>query len=310
MAWIPRVSAARPALPDQAYPETNCYADVLIELLHAHGDEPLAALGAAVAVDFEGDQWTFFKPSPQDLEALFGIDIHEMQPYRPLPEQVEEQIELGRTIIVELDSWFLPDTASTTYHQSHVKSSAAIEAIDPDREYLSYFHNGGLYELTGADYQGALRMMSPAQCRCRPTRSWFGSPRATGSARRTCVRLPGRPSATTWPDAPPRTRSHATGNRFRRISPPPAASNEQYHDYAFATLRMAGASFHLCAAHIDWLFDHDGAAASAELARILAGARALSFKLARKREFDPAPLMDELADAWDAAVGELSRLAA
>ena len=38
-----------------------------------------------MGVDFEGDQWTFFKPLPEELEPLFGIDIHEMQPYRPLP---------------------------------------------------------------------------------------------------------------------------------------------------------------------------------------------------------------------------------
>ena len=28
------------------YHETNCYADVLIELLHARGDEPLAAMAS------------------------------------------------------------------------------------------------------------------------------------------------------------------------------------------------------------------------------------------------------------------------
>ena len=42
-------------------------------------------MGTIVRLDFEGDQWTFFKPDPGDLERLFGIDIHEMQPYRPLP---------------------------------------------------------------------------------------------------------------------------------------------------------------------------------------------------------------------------------
>ena len=50
---------------------------------------------------------------PEDLERLYGIDIHEMQPYRSLPEQIAEQIAAGRTIIVELDSWYLPDTAAT-----------------------------------------------------------------------------------------------------------------------------------------------------------------------------------------------------
>jgi hypothetical protein len=68
--------------PEPTYVETNCYADILIELLHARGDEPLAAMGCALRVDFEGDQWTFLKPPREDLERLFGLDVHEMQPYR------------------------------------------------------------------------------------------------------------------------------------------------------------------------------------------------------------------------------------
>src|SRR5207244_4485377 len=47
---------------ERQYTETNCYSDILIELLHARGDEPLAAMGFTVRMDFEGDQWTFFKP--------------------------------------------------------------------------------------------------------------------------------------------------------------------------------------------------------------------------------------------------------
>ncbi|MEA2403460.1 MAG: hypothetical protein QOE08_107, partial [Thermoleophilaceae bacterium] len=133
----------------RAYTETNCYTDILIEMLHARGDEPLAGMAATVRTDFEGDQWTFFKPFPNDLEALFGVDIHEMQPYRPLPQQIEEQIGEGRTLIVELDSWYLPDTQATSYRTDHVKSSAVMEAIDQAGERLVYFHNAGLYELEG-----------------------------------------------------------------------------------------------------------------------------------------------------------------
>ena len=144
--------------PERTYAETNCYTDILIELLHARGDEPLAALGCTVRMDFEGDQWTFFKPPPEDLEPLFGIDIHEMQPYRPLPEQIAEQIDQGRTIIVELDSWYLPDTAATSYRAEHVKTSVAAEAIDPEGERLRYFHGTGLYELDGEDYRGVFRL--------------------------------------------------------------------------------------------------------------------------------------------------------
>ncbi len=144
--------------PARAYRETNCYTDTLIELLHACGHEPLAAMGCTLRMDFEGDQWTFFKPFPCDLELLFGIDVHEMQPYRPLPEQAAEQIARGRTLIVELDSWYLPDTLATTYHAEHVKSSVVIEAIDPVGERLRYFHGTGLYDLSGEDYCGVFRL--------------------------------------------------------------------------------------------------------------------------------------------------------
>ncbi len=53
---------------DRTYTETNCYTDILIEFVHARGDEPLAMMGCVLPVDFEGDQWTFFKPRPEDLE--------------------------------------------------------------------------------------------------------------------------------------------------------------------------------------------------------------------------------------------------
>ncbi|HEY2436450.1 MAG TPA: DUF1839 family protein, partial [Solirubrobacteraceae bacterium] len=52
---------------DRTYLESNCYSDIIIELLHARGYEPLAAFGNLVRMDFEGDQWTFFKPAPEDL---------------------------------------------------------------------------------------------------------------------------------------------------------------------------------------------------------------------------------------------------
>jgi len=139
--------------------EKNCYVDIWIEVIHALGLEPRAILPFVAAIDFEGDQWTFFKPPPDDVERLFGIDIHEMQPYRPLPQQIAEQISQGRTIIVELDSWFMPDTAATSYRAEHLKTTIVPEAIDRGAERLRYLHNAGLYELSGEDYRGCFRML-------------------------------------------------------------------------------------------------------------------------------------------------------
>src|ERR1019366_10656356 len=90
-----------------------------------------------------------------------GIDIHEMQAYRPLPEQTAQQLAEGRTLIVEVDSWYLPDTAATSYRSEHVKSSVVFESIDPVAERLRYFHASGLHELHGEDYRGVFRLGRP-----------------------------------------------------------------------------------------------------------------------------------------------------
>ncbi|HWH85062.1 MAG TPA: DUF1839 family protein, partial [Burkholderiaceae bacterium] len=64
--------------------EKNCYVDVWIELLHALRLEPHACLPFVFAIDFEGDQWTFFKPPQAELRTLYGIDVQELTVWRPL----------------------------------------------------------------------------------------------------------------------------------------------------------------------------------------------------------------------------------
>ena len=145
--------------PGRTYLETNCYADVLIELLHARGDEPLAMLSFIVRTDWEGDQFTYFKPPYHDLYELFGIEIHEMLPYRTVPEHIEEQLRLQRTVLVEIDAWYLPDTAATSYRREHLKTTVAPEMIDREGERMRYFHNAGVFDLEGEDYRGAFRML-------------------------------------------------------------------------------------------------------------------------------------------------------
>jgi hypothetical protein len=291
----------------RTYNETNCYMDIVVELLHARGDEPLAALGATVRMDFEGDQWMFFKPPPEDLERLFGIDIHEMQPYRPLPAQISELLAAGRTMIVELDAWHLPDTAATSYRREHVKTSVAAEAIDIEGERLRYFHNASLHELGGDDYRGALRLGGALSDDVLPPYTelvrFDAGPRLAGEELRSAARglllghLARRPAT----------------NPFRRFEErlaedmPALLAGDvaAYHAYAFATVRMAGAGFELCAAHVDWLLGAPGGRAVAALDRIVDGTKLLGFKLARRRPFDPQPALDALAAAWDTAMLEL-----
>lgn len=291
----------------RSYPETNCYADVIIELLHACGCEPLAAFGHVVRLDFEGDQWTFFKPPADDLERLFGVDIHEMQPYRPLPEQIAEQIELGRTLIVELDAWFLPDTAGTSYRAEHVKTSVAADAVDPDGERLRYFHSAGLYELSGEDYRGIFRIGEDLDATLPPYTEivrFDAGERLTGEELRSAALEILHRHMARRPATNPFLRF---GVHLERELPALLEGDlDLYHAYAFATVRMAGSAFEVAADHVEWLLGDAAEASSAAMREIVEGVKALSFRLARRRAFDPAPRIETLADAWERAFSALA----
>jgi hypothetical protein len=292
---------------ERSYPETNCYTDILIELLHARGDEPLAAMGVTVRMDFEGDQWTFFKPAPTDLEQLFGIDIHEMQPYRPLPRQIASQIAAGRTIIVELDSWYLPDTAATSYRREHVKTSVAVEAIDPAGERMRYFHGPGYYELEGEDYRGAFRIGRPFSDDVLPPYAelvrFDSGPRLEGEELRAAALDLLRGHLTRRPAQNP----FATFGAQLVDELPSLLEGDAsgYHDYAFATVRMLGSAFEVGSSYSRWLLAERGDPAAGAMDRIVETSKVLSFRLARRRAFDPQPYVTNMAAAWDEAMAAL-----
>jgi hypothetical protein len=295
---------------ERTYVETNCYTDILIELLHARGLEPLAAMSCAVRMDFEGDQWTFLKPFPGDLELLFGIAIHEMQPYRPLTEQIAEQLARGRTLIVEMDSWYLPDTSSTSYRTEHVKSSIIAEAIDPEDQRLRYFHATGLYELSGDDYRGVFRLGRPFSEDVLPpytelVRFDAGTP-LRGEDLRDCARTLLRRDLDRRPRDNPFVRFAAQLEEdLPRLL---GGDDADYHAYAFATVRMVGSAFEVAASYVDWLIGDAGASVCDSLGQIVEGCKALSFRLARRRPFEPAPALTALAVAWDEALARLDEL--
>jgi len=295
--------------PERSYAETNCYTDILIEFVHARGCEPLAMMGCVLRADFEGDQWTFFKPLPEHMERLYGLDIHEMQPYRPMPEQMAQQIEYGRTIIVELDSWYLPDTASTSYRSEHVKSSVVAEAIDPHGERLRYFHGAGFYELAGDDYRGVFRLGREFSDDVLPPYTELvrldAGVALSGDALRQAARelLAGHLAR-----APKRNPFTAFGEQLAADLPRLLEGDSAfYHDYAFATVRMVGSAFEVGASHVQWVLGGAGEPAAAAMTRIVEGCKVLSFKLARRRAFDVDTPISKLALAWDEAFTELER---
>ena len=58
--------------------QSNCYVDLWIEILSSLKLNPVASFGFTLNIDFEGDQWTFFKVPLADLYTLYGIDVQEL----------------------------------------------------------------------------------------------------------------------------------------------------------------------------------------------------------------------------------------
>ena len=292
----------------RTYPETNCYTDILVELLHARGDEPLAALGFTCASTSRATSGR----SSSRRRATSSAVRHRHPRDAAVPAAARTRSpsssRAGRTMIVELDAWYLPDTAATSYRTEHVKTSVVAEAIDLDGERLRYFHNAALYELEGDDYRGVFRLgrRSPTTC-CRRTPSscrFDAGPRLR--RRRRCA--PPRSSCSAHHlDAAPATQPVRALRRAARRRPAGAARRRRrpattptrsppcaWPAPAFELLRVAR---RLAARR------RRRAGVRRAAARSSRAARCSSFKLARRRAFDPEPAVAALAAAWDEAHG-------
>lgn len=316
---IPGLNAAQYARhclhsPQAVWVEKNCYGDLWIELLHALGQEPLAMLPFTLAVDFEDDQWTFFKPSLEELRDLYGIDVQELTIWRSLLEHSIEHLRAGKLVSTEADAFWLPDTAGTDYRTKHSKTTIVLASLDPEARILGYFHNAGYFELSGEDFNQLFQLdTDPA-----PTSLPFYAELIRIDRMRQPE--PAVLAARSWqllkrhferrPVSNPFVRF---GARFARDLPELQAKGmAYYHVWAFASIRQAGAAFDLAAAHMRWQaeFGHPELASVADCFDAIAqGNKALILKGARSvnsgRPFDASELMAEMAKSWDKGMAML-----
>ena len=302
---------------DRVWSETNCYVDLWIEVMHGMGLDPMPALAFTLALDFEGDQYTFYKFAHADLNDLYGFDVQEINIWKPLIEHVVEQVALGRVIIPEVDSFWLPDTAGVSYQIDHVKSSIAIQDIDVTAKRIGYFHGKTYHELSGDDFDGVFRLapgltgpnVLPPYTEIakleamRPLSESELTERAVALTRRYLARRPSRN-----PIAAHRERFPADLDWMRASSNP-----NLFHQYAFATFRQVGSCFEVAADYLRWLETRTGisvSVAAGELEAIAKTAKAVQFKLARavtlKRDVDFAGAFDSMVLNWDTAMTELA----
>jgi len=143
--------------PDRTWPQTNCSVDLWIEIIASLGLDPVAMLAFTVGLDFEGDQFTFLKVPFRDLEDLYGVQVLELAIFDDVLGHVETQLHRGRLTLVEVDSFFLPDTRGISYRSQHGKTTIGICGMERDAKRLDYFHNTGRYSLGGDDFDGLFR---------------------------------------------------------------------------------------------------------------------------------------------------------
>ena len=299
---------------NRTWAETNCYSDVVIELLNGLGHEPLAALPFTLAIDFEGDQWTFFKFRPEDIRELFGLELHELAPWRPLVVHIENQVGQGRPVLVELDSYFLPDTAGTAYRRAHVKTTVAVNEIDVDSRHLGYFHNQGYYHLSGQDFADIFQTDGLVHERMLPPYIEFLKP-VSGFVPLTPDNLVEASLGilqSQLQSLPATCPFFAFKEAFQRDAEWLLRSEiEIFHAYSFATFRQYGACFELASTYLRWLQDRgvEGTSEASEaFAQISRSTKAFQFQLARamarRKPLDLAPL-DEMAMLWEQGMNSL-----
>ncbi len=292
--------------------EKNCYVDVWIELVHALGCDARAMLGFTASIDFEDDQWTFFKPKHDELFALYGIDVQELNLWRPLADHVQTHVGAGRLVAVEADAFWLPDTAGTDYRQQHTKTTIIINAFDSAAQTLGYFHNASYHALAGEDFARTFRVGAAVDPAYMPF--YAEVIRVDRLVQRAEPELRALAAAQLVKHATRRPRNNPVARFGARVT----ADVEQlraeglavYHAWAFANLRQLGAAMELCAQHLLWLGGEQRVTAAAELSKVSEGAKTLIMKCARavngKRPLDAAALIDEMAAAWERGMERLS----
>jgi hypothetical protein len=304
---------ARHGLHDPArnWPETNCYVDLLIEVLAQRGHDPRAALAFTVAQDYEGDQFTFFKIPPADLALLYNVEILELAIFDQLEDHARLQLARGRLPLIEVDSYYLPDTRGITYRHGHSKTTIGVNVLDSANRRLDYFHNAGYFRLEGEDFDALMRPVRDNGLPLFPYVEFikFGpapsAPEQIEMSRALLAQHLRRPPSqnpfTAW--------GEVIDADIARLMGRPA---EWFHTYAFSTLRQAGANFELLATYLAWLQQQgDPALERARLAAeaIAGGTKVLQFQFARAsargRVPDVTDSIRQLATDYDIALDSL-----
>ncbi|MDQ2721989.1 MAG: DUF1839 family protein [Actinomycetota bacterium] len=294
---------------DRVWSETNCYVDLWVEVLHALGHNPIPATAAVLSTDFDGHQWSFLKFAAEDLRLLYGIDVNELNIWQTVLEHAVQELLQGRLLTVEVNAFWLPDTAGTSYRTEHTKTTIVPNTIDAAALTMEYFHNSGYYRLGGDDFRGVFQLAGVAPEVLLPyvevvRLDRLHAPDAAEELDLVRAHLARRPARN-----PVAALAEGVCAALPSIS---TGGLEPFHRWSFGVLRQCGASAELGADLSRYLDGRGvvGAGAAAESFQTVAqGAKSVQFRLARAARGRIVSVDDELtamAAAWGSAVQTLA----
>jgi hypothetical protein len=289
---------------DRIWPETNCYVDLWVEVLHMLGHDPVPSLVSTLSADHDGEQWTFLKPEQADLRALYGLEVTEETLWRPVLDTVESGPARGLLHTVEVDSWWLPDTAGSDYRSGHVKTTIVPLSVDRAGRTMTYLHNAGAHRLAGEDFDGVFGLGDDGPNPLPPYTEQIR--RVTGPA----------PAERVLDLAAAHIARRADGNPIDRLATSVLSAStwlsdaglDTFHRWAFATLRQCGSTAELAAdlvVHLDAVGAAGAAGAREPLLEVASGAKSVQFRMARAargRAVDPSETLTAMATAWQDAL--------
>lgn len=294
---------------DRDWPETNCDLDYWIELVAARGLPPEAMLGFVASQDFIVDQFSLLVPQKNDLELFYGASIRPLALYGRFEDHFAAHVRSGGIVVIETDSFYLPDSRGVAYHRRHIQTAIAIAAIDPKQRRADYFHNLGFWRLEGEDYDMTVHrplhlqgdeIIPPHAEVIRFDHEPLGETALRAQAfERLALRLARQPKAD------PVAAFAAT--LPARLSGLAGAGENAFHDWAFHTLRQLGAGFELFGDYLAWLDDGPRFKAARQACKIVSSlTKTLQFQAARAvlggRRPRTAGLVEQIGAARRAAL--------
>lgn len=308
----PSSTDGRHALHSRAriWPESNCYLDAWIGILHSLDLDPVPMLLATLDSRFEFDQWTFCKPSAFELATLYGVRVEELNIWRSVQEHVERQVVGGRIVLLETDGFHLPDTSGTTYQRSHGKTTIAITRMNVEARELHYLHNTTAGVLSGTDFDGVFAA-GVTSAALPPFAEFVDVSQAaildlTTLRDRVVMLAQARVARGAASDAALNPFTVWMASSEEHMNDLSVHDIEHFHTWAFATVRQAGAASDLLSRWCRWMGSTDqwlrAATFFEELARAMA---AQQFRLARVpgggRRPDFAAVLEQCAPLWSEA---------